>query len=668
MELDIKRLEKVALSVRTLTIDAIEKAKSGHPGMVLGLAEFGSLLFGEILKHNPEDPDWLGRDRFILSAGHGSMLLYSLLFLSGYNYTKEDIINFRQLNSKTPGHPEVHFDGVEASTGPLGQGFGNSVGMALANKIMAGEFNTEKHKIFGSNFFVVVGDGDLMEGVVYEAASLAGHWKLDNMFVFYDSNKITIEGPTNITFTENVKERFRAQGWYVDEVDGYDWEGMLAAYKKAKNVKDKPHLIVLNTVIGKCSRSKSASESAHGAPLGVEDACNTKCDLGVGSKQFYVDDQALEYFKEKREIFKNGYDKWQTMFKEWANENPPLKKKYDSYFNEEMNEAVFDVFPYIKDCSKKIATRVAIKDGLKILAAKYTNIIGGSADLGSSCGSVIAQTTVVQHPLYHGRHLQYGVREHAMGAISTGIELHGGFKVFCGTFFAFANYMIPSMRMASIMKRGVNYYFSHDSVYVGEDGPSHQPIENIHQLRLTPGVFVFRPADINETYIAMGLGLLFKNNPTVIITTRQAVDVIDRTQANVLGYENVKKGGYIIYSEDKSKPISAIIIATGSEVANSIQAAKKLNGDGLNVRVVNMCCCELFDRQTEEYKESVLPKSITKRVAVEASHPDYWYKYVGIGGDVIGVSDFGVSGYFEEMTAIYGFDSESIAKRVKKLC
>ncbi len=667
MSLDTKSLDSIALAVRSLSIDAIEKSKSGHPGMVLGLAEFGALFFSDIYKHNPKQLNWQNRDRFVLSAGHGSMLLYSLLHLSGYNYSVEDIKNFRQLNSKTPGHPEVQNEGVDATTGPLGQGFSYGVGMALASKMQASIFNTEDYKVVDNNVFVVSGDGCLMEGITYESASMAGHFGLDNLFVFFDSNKITIEGPTSIAFSESVAKRFESQGWHIEEADGYNYSEILGAYNRAKEVKGKPHLIILNTIIGKDSVGKSNSASSHGAPLGADDATATKMAMGIPQgESFFVPQEAYDHFKNKQIDWDNAYTKWVADFESWSKKYPELRELWDEYFSED-EIVIENSFDFVTDFTKEFATRVGIKNGLTAVKDILPNLIGGSADLGSSCGSVIGGSTVVQKPHYHGRHIQFGIREHAMGGVMNGIALYGGFKVFGGTFFSFSNYMLPSIRMAALMQLPVNFYFSHDSVYVGEDGPTHQPIELIHQLRYIPNLSVMRPADLNETYMCQGLGFNSKDTPTVIISSRQNLPVLDRKTLGCEDYTNVVNGAYVILKEDSSKELDGIIIASGSEVAKSIDAAKELQAQGKNVRVVNFVCHSIFDAQSAEYKESVLPNSCRKRLAVEASYPDFWAKYVGLDGKVIGVDKFGVSAPASEMEKMYGFTKENIESVYSKM-
>ena len=662
MSLDTKSLDSIALGIRSLTIDAIEKSKSGHPGMVLGLAEFGSLFFSDIYNHNPKHVNWQNRDRFVLSAGHGSMLLYSLLHLSGYNYSIDDIKNFRQLNSNTPGHPEVELEGVDATTGPLGQGFSYGVGMALASKMQASLFNTDDYKVVDNNVFVVSGDGDLMEGITYEAASMAGHMELDNLYVFFDSNRITIEGPTSITFSEDVEKRFISQGWHVEKASGYDYNEITSAYNSAKEVKNKPHLIILDTVIGKNSVGKSDSASSHGAPLGPEDATATKKGMGIPeSESFYVPEEAYTHFKKKQIDWDNKYSKWEADFEAWSAKHPELRLKWDEYFSDD-KIVIENSFDFVTDYSKEFATRVGIKNGLTSVKDIIPNLIGGSADLGSSCGSVIGGSTVIQGPTYHGRHIQFGIREHAMGGVMNGIALYGGFKVFGGTFFSFSNYMFPSIRMAALMELPVNFYFSHDSVYVGEDGPTHQPIELIHQLRYIPNLNVMRPADLNETYVCQGLGFNSTTTPTVIISSRQALPVLDRETLGCECYTNAVNGAYTILKEDESKDLDGIIIATGSEVAKSIDAAKELQASGKNVRVVNVVCHSIFDMQEDKYKESVLPKACRKRLAVEASSTDFWRKYVGLDGEVIGVDQFGVSAPASEMEKMYGLNKENIVK------
>lgn len=650
-------LEATAKTIRALTIDAIEKANSGHPGLAMGCADIGAYLFGEVLKHFPQDSKWINRDRFVLSAGHGSMLLYSLLYLSGYKLTLDDIKDFRQLKSKTPGHPEYGWtDGVEVSSGPLGQGVGNGVGMALAAKRNAFKFNRPGYEIFNPRIFVLAGDGDMMEGMTYEACSIAGHLRLNNLILIYDSNKITIEGSTDLTFTEDIKKRFESQNWVVVRMNGHDFKDIKRAFDEAEKLRikeNKPVLIIADTVIGKGSPNKQATNQCHGAPLGREEALQCKVILGI-KEEFQVEPLALEYFENNKKRWENEYKKWEEIFNEWAIKFPELKKQFDINFSLTFPQDAFDNLPEFK-IGEYIPTRTASHKVLNKICEKVDFVISGSADLGSSTMTIIKDGSDVSKDNYLAYNIQYGIREHAMGAIANGLYLFGGHRPIVGTFLAFVNYMQPSIRMAALMRLPIIYLFSHDSIYVGEDGPSHHPIEHISNLRLIPNVNVMRPACPNETKIAWKIAFKNDNHPNVIITTRQKVQVL-QFYSNI---EEAEKGAYIIKKETKDN-IDIILIASGSEVGITMEAAELLTKDGYSVRVVNMFSMYLFDRMDNEYKEYILPKKVRKRIAIEAAIKDIWYKYVGLDGDIIGMTRFGISGKAEDLGVYFGFTKENI--------
>lgn len=655
-----KGLTATAKTIRSLTIDAVEKANSGHPGLPMGCAEIGAFLFGEALKHYPKDPKWANRDRFILSAGHGSMLLYSLLFLSGYNLTLEDIKNFRQLKSKTPGHPEYGWtEGVETSTGPLGQGVANAVGMALMEKRNAQKFNMEGYTIFDNRIFVLASDGDLMEGLSYEAASLAGHLRLNNLILIYDSNKITIEGSADLTFTENIEKRFKAQNWAVIKINGHDWENIRRGFEQAEYdriAENKPVIIIADTIIGKGSPNKQSTSKCHGAPLGKDELGLCKNILGI-KEDFFVDPEAVAYFNSKKSDQEKVYKEWTTLFEEWSKKFPELRKLYDNNFSLYLPPEVFQNIPEFKK-GDSIPTRNASQTVLNSVCKDLDFIVSGSADLGSSTMTIIKDGKEISSEDYSKYNVQYGIREHAMGSIATGMYLYGGVLPVVGTFLSFVNYMRPSIRMAAIMRIPTIYLFSHDSIYVGEDGPTHQPVEHISSLRLMPNVNLMRPADANETIMAWRIALELTNHPNIIITTRQKVPVLD-IDFNI---DSAKHGGFIIKKE-KSNNIDIILLSSGSEVSITLTAADRLEKEGYSVRVVNMFSTYLYNKQSDEYKESVLPKKVRNRMAIEAGIPDYWYKYVGLDGDVIGVTKFGISGKAEEVGKFFGFTEENIYNR-----
>ncbi|HPP05388.1 MAG TPA: transketolase [Spirochaetota bacterium] len=662
--MEIDYLEATAKTIRALTIDAIEKANSGHPGLAMGCADIGAYLFGEVLKYFPKDSKWLNRDRFILSAGHGSMLLYSLLYLSGYKLTLDDIKEFRQFKSKTPGHPEYGWtDGVETSSGPLGQGVGNGVGMALAAKRLAQKFNRPGYEIFNSRIFVLAGDGDMMEGMTYEACSIAGHLRLNNLILIYDSNKITIEGSTDLTFTEDVKKRFEAQNWLVLKMNGHDFKDIKNKFEEAEKLRlkeNKPVLIIADTVIGKGSPNKQATNQCHGAPLGREEAVQCKVVLNI-KEDFYVDPLALEYFEKGNKKREEKYNEWQKLFKEWGEKFPELKKQLDIDLSFNFPEDAFNNLPEFK-IGEYLPTRNASHKVLNKICENVEFVISGSADLGSSTMTIIKDRSEVSKDNYLGYNIQYGIREHAMGAIANGLYLFGGHWPIVGTFLAFVNYMQPAIRMAALMRLPIIYLFSHDSIYVGEDGPSHHPIEHLSNLRLIPNVNVMRPACPNETKIAWKIAFKNNNHPNIIITTRQKVPVLKFDN----DIEEAEKGAYIVKKEQKSN-VDIILIATGSELSIAMDAADMLIKDGYSVRVVNMFSIFLFDRMDKEYKEYILPKNVKKRIAIEAGIKDIWYKYIGLDGDVIGMTKFGISGKAEDLGRYFGFTKENVYEKALQL-
>ena len=656
-----KKLENLCINtIRSLSIDAIEKANSGHPGAPLGLAPTAFVLWTKFLKHNPKNSDWLNRDRFILSGGHASILLYSLLYLTGYGLTLEDIKNFRQMKSKTPGHPEYgHTNGVETTTGPLGQGFANAVGFAMAEAHLATRFNKKDKKIIDHNTYVMCGDGDLMEGISTEAASLAGHFSLSKLICLYDSNDISIEGNTNITFTEDVSKKFEALGWLVIKVkDGNDTKEIENAIKKAKKNKTKPKLILIKTLIGFGS-PKEGSADAHGSPLNKEEIKKTKKALGLNpNKTFFVPKEVVAEFKKEISKGKTKETKWQKLFIEYSKKYPALSKEISNIVNESLPKK-WD--KNISNFSKenKIATRASSGKVLNSIAKNISSLIGGSADLAPSNKTYLENFGEFQKNKYAEKNIRFGVREHAMGAIMAGLYLHSKLRVFGGTFLVFSDYLRPAIRIASLMKLPLIYVFTHDSIAVGEDGPTHQPIEHIASLRLIPNLNVIRPADAFETIEAWKVAIKSKKNPIALILSRQKLPILHNNKKEIKN--NFEKGAYIL-EETKGKP-DIILIATGSEVHLAIEVKKELEKKKIKVRIISMPSVELFEKTTQNYKDKILPKKVTKRISIEAGTTKGWEKYVGDNGITIGIDTFGTSAPGDEILKSYGFSKESIVKK-----
>ena len=638
-------------SIRVVSSEAIDKANSGHPGIVLGCAPIGYTLFANNLVHNPKNPDFFNRDRFVLSAGHGSMLMYSLLHLFGYGLTMDDIKNFRQLGSLTPGHPEYkHTKGVETSTGPLGQGIANAVGFAVAESMLAQRFNKPDLKIVDHYTYALCGDGCMMEGIESEAASLAGTWKLGKLIVLYDSNHITIEGDTDIAFTENVGKRHEAQGWQVIKVtDGEDIDAINKAIKKAKKELDKPSLIIITTKIGHGS-AKEGSADSHGAPLGKAVTEQLKKNLGYDYPEFTIPQEVYEHTASMQRRF-SGYERrWKRLVKEYKTKYPEDYKLFQSAVKGEVYDITKDPQFWVKG-EKADATRNASGAILNKLAEKMPTLVGGSADLGPSTKTLLKGLGDYSANNYGGRNMHFGIREHAMSAITNGMQLHGGLNTYCSTFFVFSDYMKNGMRMSALMNLPVLYVLTHDSIGVGEDGPTHEPIEQLAALRTMPNMRVFRPADQRETAAAYATALTAKC-PTAIVCSRQNLVQLDASGKNAL------KGGYVV--DDCAGTPDLIIIATGSEVGLALGAKTVLESEGKKVRVVSMPCCELFEEQSAQYRESVLPSSVRARVAVEAGCSATWYKYVGLDGKVVGIDTFGASAPADVLMAKFGFTAENI--------
>lgn len=656
--MDVK--QKVINTIRVLSAEAIEKANSGHPGLPLGAAPAAFTLFNEHLKHNPKNPDWINRDRFVLSAGHGSMLLYSLLNLYGYGLKIEDLENFRQFDSLTPGHPEyMHTKGVEASTGPLGQGIAMGVGMAIAEKHLAALFNKDDNKLIDHMTYILCGDGCLQEGISNEASSLAGTLKLNKLVVLYDSNNITIEGDTEAAFTENVRARYEALGWntlYVE--DGNDIEAISKAIAEAKKSTDKPTLIEIKTKIGFGATGKEGTAGAHGAPLGAESLAALRKNLQYEEEGFNVGQDVLDYMKEKCEELDKYEEDW---YKQLEAYKAKYKADYDklmSFYNGEVSEEVLKAMTDIE--LKDDASRASSGKVLNKVSHVLENIIGGSADLGPSNKSVMNDEKYFSSECPEGRNIHFGVREHAMAAICNGILLHGGLRSYAATFLVFSDYMKPSIRLASLMNLPAIYILTHDSIGVGEDGPTHQPIEHLAMLRSIPNINVIRPADSREVIYAWQSALMSKETPTCLILSRQGLKLLDNSSEEAL------KGGYIVHKEAKDV-IDAIIIATGSEVALSIEAAKDLEAKGKSIRVVSMPSQEIFLNQDKEYIEKILPSSVKARVSVEALSTMPWGKFVGLEGTAIGIDRFGASAPGKVLFEKFGITKENVEEEVSKI-
>lgn len=649
-------------AIRVLSADMIQKAKSGHPGLPLGSAAMAYELWARHMSHNPKDPKWINRDRFILSGGHGSALLYSLLYLFDYGLQLEDIKNFRQLDSLTPGHPEYgHTVGVEATTGPLGAGMAMAVGMAMAEAHLAAEFNKDGYNVIDHYTFVLGGDGCLEEGINYEAFSTAGTLGLSKLIVLYDSNKISIEGNTDIAFTENVTERMKAMGFQtLDVADGNDLEAIGRAIEEAKAEKTKPSFITVHTTIGYGS-PKAGTASVHGEPLGEENIAIMKKNLEWDSEEpFFVPEDVYENYKNIVAGLAKPEEEWNALFKEYCEKFPEMKAKWDAYFSEDASK-LWEDEDYWKFEDKPQATRNVSGDIINKLKDRFENIIGGSADLAPSNKTNMKDAGDFSRDNYSGRNLHFGIRELAMTAETNGMLLHGGLRVYCATFFVFSDYMKPMIRLASLMKLPAIYVLTHDSIGVGEDGPTHEPIEQAAQLRATPMVHLWRPADYTETATAWYSALNSDGHPTALALTRQNLPQLKNSCK-----EGALKGGYVIEDSEKETP-DVILIATGSEVSLAIDAREELKKEGVDARVVSMPCVDVFEEQSEEYKESVLPKSVRKRVAVEALSDFGWGKYTGLDGAVVSMHGFGASAPADKLFKKFGFTVENVVNAVKSI-
>lgn len=663
-------------TIRALSLDAVQKAESGHPGLPLGCAPMAYVLWTRFLRHNPKNPKWANRDRFLLSAGHGSMLLYSLLYLTGYDLSLDELKNFRQWGSKTPGHPEYGFaPGVEITTGPLGQGFANGVGMAMGAAHLGAKFNQTEFPLIDHYVYSIVSDGDLMEGVASEAASLAGHLKLGKLIYLYDDNHVTIEGFTNLAFTENVPQRFAAYGWHTLTVeDGNDLEAIESAIREAQGETTRPSLISIKTTIG-YGMPTAGTRKAHSDAPGEEAVRETKRHLGwPEDKDFYVPDEAMAHFREAIERGAQQEEEWNALVGKYEQEHEDLANAWRTTMSGELPEGWEQHLPLFEN-AKPMATRAASGEVINALAPHMPMLIGGSADLGVSNNTDIKDGGSFQAGAYEGRILHFGVREHAMGSTMTGISLNGGLIPFGGTFMCFSDYMKPAIRLAALSEVQVIYVFTHDSIGLGEDGPTHQPIEHLAGLRAIPHLYVIRPADPHETREAWRIAISRRKAPTALALTRQKVPVIDQTRYN--SAEGTGRGAYILAEAEstntdagetnkKSTP-ALILIATGSEVSLALEAREALQKEGVGTRVVSMPCWELFEEQSEDYRNEVLPPAVTARLAIEAGARLGWDRYVGPQGDCVCIDRFGASAPGDVALSKLGFNVENVLKHARAL-
>jgi len=654
-------------TIRTLAMDAVQKANSGHPGMPMGAAAMAYVLWTRFLKHNPANPAWPDRDRFVLSAGHGSMLLYSLLHLTRYGLDLDELKSFRQWGSRTPGHPERGLaPGVETTTGPLGQGFANGVGMALAERFLAHRFNRPGHTIVDHFTYAIVSDGDLMEGVSSEAASLAGHLGLGKLIYLYDDNRISIEGSTDLAYTEDVARRFLAYGWHVQRLsDGNDLAAVNDALRAAQMEAKRPSLIIARTHLGFGSPHKQDSAEAHGAPLGQEEVRLTKQGLGWPLEPaFYIPDQALVHFREALGRGCAWEEEWETRFQAYAREYPELAAEWQRAMAGELPDGWHTLLPVFSPQESPMATRTASGKVLNAISPTLSTLLGGSADLAPSTDTYVKGAGDFQAKSPGGRNLHFGVREHAMGGILNGLALHGGVIPYGGTFLVFSDYMRPSVRLAALMGLGVIYVFTHDSIALGEDGPTHQPVEQLAALRAIPGITVIRPADATETVAAWRVALEHKDGPVALILTRQKLPILDRTKYPPAS--GLARGAYVLADPPGGRP-EIILIATGSEVHPALEAQERLLNQGIAARIVSMPSWELFDREPQEYRDQVLPPKMTARLAVEAGISQGWHRYVGSAGDVISIERFGASAPYGILMEKFGFTVENVVSRALAL-
>ena len=653
--------QKSVNAIKVLGVDAINKAKSGHPGVVMGAAPMAYSLFTKHLRVNPKKTDWINRDRFVLSAGHGSMLLYSLLHLSGFeDVSLEEVKNFRQWGSKTPGHPEFgHTKGIDATTGPLGQGISTAVGMALAERYLAAKYNKEDYNLFDHYTYVICGDGDIMEGVASEASSFAAVQKLNKLVVLYDSNDICLDGETKDAFSENVRARYEAYGWNTILVeDGENVEAINVALEQAKK-SDKPTLIEVKTIIGAGSPNRQGTNGVHGAPLGDEETALFRKEIGWENEPFDIPTDVYADFKANvADRGENEYTKWEKLYADYKAAYPELAKELEEVLSrEDISRLSKESFSF-KNVGEAQATRNSSQDAINSVAAVLPTFFGGSADLSHSNMTFIKGDNLQDDAHRTERNVQFGVREFAMATVLNGLMLHGGVRVFGGTFFVFSDYLKGALRLSALQNLPVTYVFTHDSIAVGEDGPTHEPIEHLASLRTIPNTYVFRPADATETQAAWYLSQKTNDRPTSIVLTRQNLPILENSS-----FEKVAKGAYVVY--ETAADFDTILIATGSEVALAIDVARELETDGSKVRVVSMPSVELFEEQSKEYKEELLPLNIRRRVSLEMGNSALWYKYVGLDGLAIGIDKFGASAPANKVIEEYGFTVEAVVEKIK---
>jgi transketolase len=660
MEENLKKtLSTIAMTIRQLSMDAVQKANSGHPGMPMGCAELGAYLYGVLLRHNPKNPKWIGRDRLVLSAGHGSMWLYSCLHLAGYRLSLEEIKKFRQLHSHTPGHPEYGFtEGVEATTGPLGQGVGNAVGIALGLKILAAKFNRPQYPIFDNKVYCVAGDGCIMEGISSEASSLAGHLQLNNLVLIYDSNKVCLDGPLPESCSEDTKARYKAYGWDVVELDGYDLDRMDKVFGDLRKKQERPTLIVLHTIIGKGSPHKAGTSKVHGSPLGPEEVAATKAALGLSSEEFYVPQMVRQFFAHKLDKEAGLERDWNELYKKWAAAYPALASEFEAMQKHTLPEDLEQKLAAI-EIKSPIAGRAASQTVLQSLGKWLPQIYGGSADLSVSDLTMMKEFPILSPGHFEGRNIKFGVREFGMAAACNGLFLTGMIVPFCGTFLTFSDYMRNAIRLASLSHYHVIFQFTHDSIFLGEDGPTHQPIEHLAALRAIPNLHVIRPADTNEIKMAWMAALSYRG-PTVIVLSRQ--NNPDIAGCHVSYAEGMGRGGYIV-RKCQGKP-DYTLFSTGSELHLAVEAAERLEKMGKKVRVVSMPCWALFEAQSDEYKESVVGGDLGCRVAIEAASPFGWHQYIGTKGIAICMETFGLSAPASALAQEFGFTVDAIVERL----
>ncbi len=660
MDTDLKKqLQKIANTIRELSIEAVQKANSGHPGLPMGCAEFGAYLYGCVLRHNPKDPKWPNRDRFVLSAGHGSMLLYSCLHLAGFKLSIDDIKRFRQLHSKTPGHPELHMtEGVEATTGPLGQGVGNAVGMALGLKILGSKFNKEGFQLFNSKIYCLAGDGCIMEGISAEASSLAGHLGLDNLVLIYDANRITLDGPLSDSDSEDTKMRYTAYGWQVYEVDGYDFDAMDEIFSQIRDGQTKPCFIMMHTIIGKGSPNKANSHKVHGSPLGAEEVALVKKALGLPEEDFYVPQSIYTFFEQRLAKGVQMEEKWNEMLLAYAKAYPDLYRQYlqmkDRALPADLEEQLHKV-----QIKVPIATRAASQEVLQTLGDLLPHLYGGSADLSGSDCTMMKKFPLIAPGQFGGRNIKYGVREFAMAAAAAGLSETGMITPFVGTFLTFSDYMRNAIRLAALSKVQVIYQFTHDSIFLGEDGPTHQSVEQLASLRAMPNLHVIRPGDNNEVKMAWVAALRYKG-PTAIVLCRQ--NLPENAGTNVPYDQGVGRGAYIVKRE--VGPPTFTLFATGSELFLAMDVAAALEKRGKSVRVVSMPCWEIFEKQSEDYKASIVEGDIGTRVSIEAACSFGWSKWIGRKGISISVESFGESAPASDLALEFGFNVDAILDRL----